>query len=164
VGQFGVTECQIIAVTVHILTGIFGQQFWQVSLFDFLPAGTFAHISNKFALEALKEPIGGLLAYYIGIVILLLSVFEVFRTLYQTKKYESLKEFFSLGIITLNCFAWTFFSFFKEHIGIVLFSFGFLIALLVCKLIISSVTKMKPQVFHQELFPLIAATLFMALF
>jgi hypothetical protein len=46
VGQFGVTECQIIATLIFILTGIFGQHIWLFSLYDILPAGFFESVSN----------------------------------------------------------------------------------------------------------------------
>lgn len=39
VGQFGVTESELICMVVHIITGICGQDVWQVSLASFLPTG-----------------------------------------------------------------------------------------------------------------------------
>jgi hypothetical protein len=32
VGQFGVTEVELVSMIVHILTGIFGQNFWKVKI------------------------------------------------------------------------------------------------------------------------------------
>jgi hypothetical protein len=46
VGQFGVTECQIVCVVVYILTGIFGQDFWNISIMDMLPASIANTITN----------------------------------------------------------------------------------------------------------------------
>lgn len=99
-----------------------------------------------------------------------MAIFELLRTLYQTREFKALKECFSLIVLMLTCSGWLWFSYFKEHIGIVLFVFGLLIAHLVCKIIISSVTKvkiqfiqMKLETFHMELLPLMAATLLMFL-
>lgn len=46
VGQFGVTECQVVAVVMYIVTGIFGQQIWSISIADMVPGGTFSKITN----------------------------------------------------------------------------------------------------------------------
>jgi hypothetical protein len=37
VGQFGVTEAELASMIVHFITGIFGQDFWQVKLREVLP-------------------------------------------------------------------------------------------------------------------------------
>lgn len=37
VGQFGVTETELAAMIVHLLTGIFGQNMWQVTIGSILP-------------------------------------------------------------------------------------------------------------------------------
>ena len=40
------------------------------------------------------------------------------------------------------------FTFFKKNIGIILFSFGLMIALITCKMIIASVTKVFFEIFR----------------
>lgn len=37
VGQFGVTEAEFTCALIHLISGIFGQDFWQISLSIFLP-------------------------------------------------------------------------------------------------------------------------------
>jgi len=37
VGQFGVTEGEFTCALIHIITGIFGQKFWQITLSTFMP-------------------------------------------------------------------------------------------------------------------------------
>ncbi len=39
VGQFGVTEAEYLCCLFHILTGVFGQKFWQITISVFLPGG-----------------------------------------------------------------------------------------------------------------------------
>ena len=86
-------------------------------------------------------PVGGLTAYFFGAMVALMTVSEVLKTLYESKSIKSIKQLFSLLVLLVNCAVWINFSFFTKNIGIILFSFGFLIALLVCKLIVGSVTK-----------------------
>lgn len=91
--------------------------------------------------DLVSHPIKGIIAYYFGILILSLAIFELLRTLYQTRELKALRECFSLIVLMVTCSLWLAFSYFKMHIGIVLFTFGLLVALIVCKIIISSVTK-----------------------
>jgi hypothetical protein len=37
VGQFGVTEGEYTCAIIHIITGIFGQDFWQIRISSFIP-------------------------------------------------------------------------------------------------------------------------------
>jgi phosphatidylglycerophosphate synthase len=48
VGQFGVTEAELSALIVHLLTGIFGQDFWQVKVKEVLPEAMTSLSSNFF--------------------------------------------------------------------------------------------------------------------
>jgi len=46
VGQFGVTESEMITMVIHILTGIFGQNVWNIHIIDFLPVAFTSTITN----------------------------------------------------------------------------------------------------------------------
>lgn len=46
------------------------------------------------------------------------------------------------------CWAWYSFSFFGSYVALLLFNFGLIFALVTCKVIISSVTKMTLLAFH----------------
>ena len=46
VGQFGVTEAHFLAITLHLLTGMFGQNLWHIHLNDIIPESISAKISN----------------------------------------------------------------------------------------------------------------------
>lgn len=46
VGQFGVTEAHFLAILLHFLTGIFGQDLWHIHLNDIIPKAISAKISN----------------------------------------------------------------------------------------------------------------------
>jgi len=141
VGQMGVTESQIISCIIFIVSAIFGQDFWVVGLKDILPSFILSSLRGRTMNTLLSMPIGGVISYFFGIMIVLMTIYEVVKTIAETKSLKSLKELFSLFVLLANCAVWINFSFFTQNIGIILFSFGFLIAFLVCKLIVASVTK-----------------------
>ena len=139
----------MVVVIVLVLTGIFGQSFWKISLVEIVPASITNKITNKVLLTAFKMNIGGMIAYYIGLLMIVLASFQFFKTIVKSqKKLKPLLQCLSLFIIMPLFSAWLFFSFFKAHIGIVLFSFGLLMSLLVCKIIISSVTRVIISLFR----------------
>lgn len=84
VGQFGVTECQIIITIVFILTGIYGQNFWKITLEELLPTSITGNFTHKILASALKMDIGGVTAYYLGILIIVLAIFEFCRTMIKS--------------------------------------------------------------------------------
>lgn len=70
---------------MFILTGIFGQHIWSFTLNDLFPSGFFDSISNETLIDFIQHPLGGIIAYYFGLLIFLLAIFELLRTLYQTR-------------------------------------------------------------------------------
>jgi len=58
-------------------------------------------------------------------------------------------------------FIWLRVAIYGSYNGLILVNFGIITSLIVCKVIISSVTKMKLEYFHKELIPLIVSTLFL---
>ena len=120
------------------LAGIFGQQIYSYSPADFLPLS----VSSLPILNVvLHISTGGLLCYFFAILIIALTSYEMIRTLLETRSLKSLKECFSLFVLIGTASFWMKFTFFEKNIGIILFSFGLMIALLVCKMIIASVTR-----------------------
>lgn len=85
VGQFGVTETEYLCAFIHIITGIFGQDFWQINLSSFMPK--FVNASFP-ALNSIK--IGSLIAIGMGMIIFLIVIYSVLHTVYQTKKLRPL--------------------------------------------------------------------------
>ena len=144
----GVTESQVIGCTIFIITGIWGQDTWTIMPKDFLPEFILSTFNGSIITSLFKMPIGGLIAYYFGILVLSMTIFEIIRTIIKTRSIKSLKDLFSLFVLLANCAVWINFSFFTKNIGIILFSFGFLIACLVCKLIVASVTKVHLSIFR----------------
>ena len=65
----------MVAVIVLVLTGIFGQSFWKISLVEIFPASITNKITNKVLLTAFKMNIGGMIAYYIGLLMIVLASF-----------------------------------------------------------------------------------------
>jgi hypothetical protein len=95
--------------------------------------------------------IGGALSYYVGILVIILSLLEFVKTVVKERKLKPVMECFSLFVINpLFCF-WIRFSFIEPFIGVVLFGFGMLMSLLVCKIIISSVTRVLFDLFRWNL-------------
>ena len=147
-GEFGVTESQILVVIFNILTGIYGQQIWAFTLNDVISSVVTSGITNKAALFLLNLPMGANVAYFFGGLMFLMAICELLQTLYQSRSIKSLKECFSLIVLMLCCGIWINFSFYRAHVGIVLFSHGLLTALLVCKIIVASVTKVHRFLFR----------------
>jgi len=56
-------------------------------------------------------------------------------------------------------FIWINLPIYNTYNGIILVNFGIITSLIVCKVIISSVTKMKLEYFHKELLPFIISTM-----
>lgn len=75
VGQFGVTECQYSTMVVHLLTAIYGQSFWKISLMEIAPASITSKITSSVLLNAFNMHLGGMVAYYFGLLIILVTLF-----------------------------------------------------------------------------------------
>jgi hypothetical protein len=71
---------------VFILTGIFGQSFWKITLAEILPTNITSKLTHKFFATAIKMNIGGMLAYYLGLLIIMLAVFEFCKTMIKSEK------------------------------------------------------------------------------
>jgi hypothetical protein len=41
VGQFGVTEAEFTCLFIHLISGIFGQNVWEISISAIIPASVF---------------------------------------------------------------------------------------------------------------------------
>lgn len=61
-------------------------------------------------------------------------------------------------------FAWYQSDIFPRYAGLIMVSFGLLVSLITCKLIVCSMTKMKYAKIHFDLFPVIFVTAVLILF
>lgn len=67
-------------------------------------------------------------------------------------------EWSGLILIVIMEFIWMRLPIYNYYGGLILVNFGLVTSLLVCKVIISSVTKMKLEYFHKELIPFLIST------
>ncbi len=88
-------------------------------------------------------------------------IYSVTKTMIETRRLKPLGEFFTLAIILSIEFIWLNLSIYEQYNGIILVNFGVIMSLIICKIIISSVTKVilfsisrcNCNIFIQKLFP-----------
>ena len=118
------------------MTALFGQDIWLITFGSFMPSSLivtyswFAHVK-----------IGTFIAYSFGIAFFFMIMYGILSTVYQTKKLNSFGEYFTLVILLLICFVWFNLGLYEQYTGLILINFGIVESLLICKMIISSVTK-----------------------
>jgi len=163
VGNFGVTESEIICMLVHILTGIFGQKMWAVSLDFMLPtsvtSGLYASypmLQSIFSMSAKQ-----VISYTLAGILTLVSLISFGKMIKgnQESKLGMFLEWLGVILIVGMEFIWIGLPIYDMYNGIILANFGIVTSLLVCKVIIISVTKMKLHFFHKELIPCIISTI-----
>ena len=91
-GQFGVTEAEFTCMFIHILTGIFGQQMWQISLKALLGITSNFIASCPAAIgNLLSINLGSATVYFFSGLLTLIVVYSVIRTiLASTDKRRSI--------------------------------------------------------------------------
>lgn len=143
VGQIGVTEGQHLCMLVHILTGIYGQRMWQIKPINFLPQQFLNYAkSHDFINNMLSITLGTTLVYFFSVLTLAMSLVMFFRTLPQAKsKFEAASQYLSSILLVIMEIAWSRTKLYDHYSGLVLVNFGFLASLILCKLIICTVTK-----------------------
>jgi hypothetical protein len=126
---------------VHLLTGIYGQDFWQIRIRELLPSDwTFS--DNIIVTGTLELKLGGFTAYYFGGIIFFSCLYLFFTTILSSKdKIKPIRECLTFYLIIVLMVIWYNTSFYDEFKGLVLLNFGLLCSLIICKVIISSVTK-----------------------
>jgi len=68
-----------------------------------------------------------------------------------------------VGLLFME-YIWMQLGIYDKYNGIILLNFGVLLSLTICKMIVSSVTKMKLKAYHQEMTVFVVSTGFMLLF
>jgi hypothetical protein len=136
IGQFGVTEAEYLVAVFHLVTGLFGQDIWLLTFGSFMPGSL---VTTYSWLAHLK--VGTFIAISFGIAFFLMIIYCIISTVYQTKRFNSFGEYFTLVILLLICFVWFNLGLYKQYTGLILINFGIVESLIICKMIISSVTK-----------------------
>ena len=142
VGQFGVTEGELIAFFMHLITGVKGQGFWAIQLLDVLPNEAISLIPPELLEVVAPLKLGGVVCYSVGGLMYISSVYIFLKTVFNTGHLlKPFKEWFTILTIIGMELLWYRLSLFNEYQGLFLMNFGLMSSLIACKLIISSVTK-----------------------
>lgn len=132
---------------IHILTGIFGQGFWAISLDFLLPESLTAGLYSSYPLiqTIMSLKVKEAVVYIIGVLLPLLSIVSFGRMIMnnQESKIKMFFEWLGLLLIIAMEFVWFRLPIYSKFTGIILVNFGLITSLIVCKVIISSVTKVK---------------------
>ena len=141
VGQFGVTEGEFTCMFIHILTGIFGQGIWTTSILGLAPfLGSLATIHpliNTF----LNLKLSLILIYFYAGLLISVSVYITLKTILDSdKKKQCTFEFLSFFVLILMEVSWSKMKIYQTYNGVILVNFGIIASLMVCKMIICSVT------------------------
>jgi len=90
-------------------------------------------------------------AYSLGLLLLFLGAFSFIKTVANTHegKIKMSLEWLCLILIIGMEFIWVKLPIYDQYNGIILVNFGIITSLIVCKVMISSVTKMKLEYFHK---------------
>ena len=152
VGNFGVTECELICMLIHIITGIFGQQFWAITLDFLLPSSVTTNLYASYPLLewVMSIKVKEAVVYTIGVLLPLLSLLS-FGQMILNNQESKIKMFFEwLGLLLIIAmeFIWLRLPIYSQYTGLILVNFGLITSLIVCKVIISSVTKVHPSLFR----------------
>ncbi|KAL4486388.1 hypothetical protein ABPG72_007174 [Tetrahymena utriculariae] len=165
VGNFGVTESQLIVVSIHLITFFFGQDAWNFKLAEILPSQVVELFVQYGLTNALQRPIYVFVVYFVIFCTVAATVTCVISVLFGTHKDKNGKviekqkgkallqwiPIFMIVIVELGFFEQK--ELYKNYSAIILLSFGLLVSLLTCKLIICSLTKMDFPTFHVEILP-----------
>lgn len=130
---------------VHILTGIFGQKMWQITPLSVLPSKLTLTLKNySWISKILKATLGTSLVYLFAVVILILTVYMFIDTLKKAKNaFEAASQYLSSVLLVIMEITWSTTLLYEHYSGLILVNFGFLASLILCKLIICTVTKMQ---------------------
>ena len=145
VGNFGVTEAEIICMLIHLLTGIFGQGMWGISLDFLLPQSLTSGLYSSFPVleKLLTFKAKQVVAYSLGCILILLALVSFAKALRgnKTSKTHMLLEWLGVILMVTMEFIWMHLPIYDTYNGIILVNFGIITSLIVCKVIVSSVTK-----------------------
>ena len=139
VGEIGVTESEYLCIGFHLTSGFLGQQFWKTTILDYLPSFVPANTIPTFITSLSMSD-----CFWYGYVGMSLTmfIFMFCTTLWKCKgrRIQALGEYLSISLIILMEYVWMSFDITHDYIGIILTNFGVLTSLLVCKMIVSTVT------------------------
>lgn len=89
-----------------------------------------------------------------------MTIYKFVDGLKQSKNtVEAASQYFSSILIIIMCIVWGSTNFFDSYCGLILVNFGVVASLVLCKLIICTVTKMPVEKFHYQLIPSIISTI-----
>lgn len=147
--NFGVTELQFICAGMFFTAFAFGSQFWEATVVNALPSFLTKLLEKNFSSPYLtmwlnsqmkSSIVNGIILMFI--IILIGAMRSNWKHIRTTKK-EALSQFVPISVVIAMEYIWYRNSIFASYAGLIMTSFGLLVSLLTCKLIICSMTKMK---------------------
>jgi len=107
-----------------------------------------------------------IVAYIVATILLSLCTYSYINVLIgaKGKRIEIFKQVSSLVGLLIMEYVWMHLGIYDKYNGIILLNFGVFLSLTICKMIVSSVTKMKLKAYHQEMNVFLVSTGFMILF
>jgi hypothetical protein len=86
--------------------------------------------------------LGGLIAFGFSVFVIILTVYQIGKAILKSSdRMQALGSYLPIALIVGVEMIWVRFSFYDKYRGLVLLNFGLLCSLIICKVIISSVTK-----------------------
>lgn len=118
------TETELICIVIHLLTGLFGQTMWDITIAGF----------------SMKR----IVVYPVASILLILCTYSYAGILMKTesqKRKDMLLQIATLiGLLAME-YVWMQLLIYESYNGIILLNFGIFLSLSICKIIVSSVTK-----------------------
>lgn len=141
-GQFGVTEGEFTCMFIHIFTGVFGQNMWNYKLNELLPFANNLSSLHPTIDQILGIKLGTSFVYFYAGMLLSVSLILAIRTIFTSEnRSKSISEFLGFFLLVAMELSWSKMKIYGAYNGVILVNFGIVASLLVCKMIICSVTK-----------------------
>jgi len=167
VGNFGVTEGELMIIAVLLVTGIFGQHVWDINAIALMdPKG-------DLTIKLLKDPLTRwllnvqlktvlLTAIELSGIVLVIKFFS--ETLQVAKnKQEAVLQYIPIAILFLTMWIWKDLEIFQVETGCVMLTGGLIFSLISSKLIVCSLTEMKTPLLSVEATIMLSFGIFMHL-
>ncbi|CAD8205485.1 unnamed protein product [Paramecium octaurelia] len=138
--NFGVTELELVAISVQLFSAIFGQSAWHNKIFGF----------NLYKIVTTT---------ILGAAIIS-DIFLFFSNIFKSQKpLRVFSEWIPLFLFWTLQFVWFSSPIYSQLAGPLLINFGIILSSIVCKTIVCSTTKDQTPLFHLEMLPFIIISL-----
>lgn len=96
VGNIGVTEAEFLIIALHLLTGIFGREFWGVTIRKVAPG----FLMNYLPLNILDQPIYIYVYWLVNVALFVATMAMVLSVLFnKPNKLYQIAQFFPITLV-----------------------------------------------------------------